>query len=234
MNRKATLTATRRASERRWIRTHLRRSRPGRAGESRVGRFWSTVLLAAAWVVAVVPQPTTAQPAVDEGPEVPQELVVVYLVRHAEKADDGTDDPPLSLAGQIRVNVLRQLLGDAGLTHIHTTDFKRTRDTSRRFAEQHGIDPTIYDPRELRMLADDILRTPGRHLVAGHSNTTPVLVAALGGDPFDPIDEYEYDRLYIVVAHPGQPPTTILLRFGEPYIEGIDIGPLAPGNGEGR
>ena len=150
--------------------------------------------------------------------------MVVYLVRHAEKADDGTDDPPLSLAGKIRVMGLRQLLGDAGLTHIHTTDFNRTRDTIRPIAEEHGVDAAVYDPRELRILADGILATPGRHLVVGHSNTTPVLAAALGGDPFDPIDEYEYDRLYIVVAHPGQPPTTILLRFGEPYIEGYDIG----------
>ena len=163
MNRRATLTATRPAPERRWTRTHLRRSGAWRAGASRVGRFWSTVLLAAAWVVAVVPQPTTAQPAM-EGPEVSQEPVVVYLVRHAERASDGTDDPPLSLAGQIRAMGLRQLLGDADLTHIHTTDFKRTRDTIRPLVEKHGVDATLYDPRELRMLADGILRTPGRHL----------------------------------------------------------------------
>ncbi len=174
--------------------------------------------------LAAAPRLTSAQPPADDHPEVSQGPVVVYLVRHAEKADDGTDDPPLSLAGKIRVMGLRQLLGDAGLTHIHTTDFNRTRDTIRPIAEERGVDAAVYDPRELRMLADGILRTPGRHLVVGHSNTTPVLVAALGGDPFDPIDEYEYDRLYIVVAHPGQPPTTILLRFGEPYIEGYDIG----------
>lgn len=174
--------------------------------------------------VAAAAPPLAAQSAVDDGPEVSQEPVVVYLVRHAEKADDGTDDPPLSLAGQIRTMGLRQLLGDAGLTHIHTTDFKRTRDTARPLAEKHGVDATLYDPRELRMLAERILATPGTHLVAGHSNTTPVLVAELGGDPFDPIDELEYDRLYIVVIRPGYPATTMLLRFGEPYVEGTDFG----------
>ena len=174
--------------------------------------------------LAAAPRDAAAQPPGDDDAAVSQGPVVVYLVRHAEKASDGTDDPPLSLAGKIRVMGLRQLLSEAALTHIHTTDFNRTRDTARPIAEEHGVDAAVYDPRELRMLADGIRRTPGSHLVVGHSNTTPVLVAALGGDPFDPIDEYEYDRLYIVVAHPGQPPTTILLRFGEPYIEGFDIG----------
>ena len=39
----------------------------------------------------------------------------------------------------------------------------------------------------------------GRHLVVGHSNTVPELVALLGGDGGPPIDEAgEYDRLYVV------------------------------------
>ena len=152
------------------------------------------------------------------------QAVVVYLVRHAEKADDGTDDPPLALAGQIRVQTLRTLLTDAAVTHVHTTDFKRTRDTARPFAEDAGVAPSIYDPRDLEALAADVRATPGRHFVAGHSNTTPQLVNALGGDPSHAIDEMEYDRLYIVVIQPGQPALTTLLRFGEPYVEGGDFG----------
>lgn len=152
------------------------------------------------------------------------EAVVVYLVRHAERAENGTDDPPLALAGQIRVQQLLGLLADVDLTHVHTTDFKRTRDTARPFAERAGVEFMIYDPRELEALASEVAATPGRHLVAGHSNTTPQLVAALGGDPSDPIDEFEYDRLYIVVIQPDKPAMTTLLRFGEPYVEGQDFG----------
>lgn len=154
----------------------------------------------------------------------PQEPVVVYLVRHAEKADDGTDDPPLAIAGRIRVQTLRTLLADVSLTHIHTTDWKRTRDTARPFAEEAGVEFAMYDPRELETLAAGIMDTPGHHLVAGHSNTTPRLVAALGGDPGGEIDELEYDRLYILVIEPGGSTVTTLLRFGEPYVEGRDFG----------
>ena len=193
-----------------------------RARKSRVVRRWSAALLAAVPVLVALPPVSATQlpEARDDDPD----PVVVYLVRHAEKADDGTDDPPLTLAGQIRVRVLRQLLSDAGLTHVYTTDWKRTRDTARPFAEALGVEAAIYDPRQLELLAATIRATPGTHFVSGHSNTTPVLVAALGGNPFDPIDDLEYDRLYIVVIHPGQPPVTTLLRFGEPYVEGSDFG----------
>ena len=162
---------------------------------------------------------TTADP--DAGPQDP---VVVYLVRHAEKADDGTDDPPLAIAGRIRVQTLKALLTDVNLTHVHTTDWKRTRDTARPFAEGAGVELAMYDPRELEALATEIKATPGRHLVAGHSNTTPQLVAALGGDPGGEIDDLEYDRLYILVIEPGKSTVTTLLRFGEPYVVGSDFG----------
>lgn len=186
-------------------------------------RLLATAALGSSPNAAFAASPGWAQlpPATPDGND---EAVVVYLVRHAERAENGTDDPPLALAGQIRVQQLLGLLADVDLTHVHTTDFKRTRDTARPFAERAGIVSAIYDPRELEALAGEIAATPGRHLVAGHSNTTPQLVAALGGDPSDPIDEFEYDRLYILVIQPDRPAMTTLLRFGEPYVEGQDFG----------
>lgn len=169
-----------------------------------------------------VPASTFQEPA-DPDPE-HQETVVVYLVRHAEKADDRTDDPPLAIAGRIRVQTLKALLSDVDLNHVRTTDWKRTRDTARPFAEEAGFEFTIYDPRELENVAGEIMAEPGRHLVVGHSNTTPQLVAALGGDPAGAINDLEYDRLYILVIQPGRPTVTTLLRYGEPYIEGRDFG----------
>lgn len=150
--------------------------------------------------------------------------VVIYLVRHAERADDGTDDPPLALAGQIRTQVLRHLLVQAGVTHVHTTAWKRTRETARPIAEDSGLEPSVYDSAQLETFASTLSATPGHHLVVGHSNTIPMLVDALGGAAPDPINEFEYDRLYIVVIPPGQPPVTTVLRFGEPFVEGRDFG----------
>jgi len=142
--------------------------------------------------------------------------VVVYLVRHAERAEDGTDDPPISRAGQQRADLLSTLLSDAGITHVYSTDYKRTRATGRPLAERSGLTMASYDPRDLTGFAATLGAAPGRHLVVGHSNTTPDLVAALGGDPHGPIQEFEYDRLYVLVIR-GNDVSTVLLRFGAPF-----------------
>ena len=221
-----------------YLRDHRLSSLKPKAGMNRI-RF-AKICLAACWPLApaaslLTPSAALGAPSatfqMPPGPGATEDpAVVVYLVRHAEKADDGTDDPPLALHGQIRVQTLLALLADVDLTHVHTTDLKRTRDTARPFAQRAQLEANIYDPRGLESLATDIIAAPGRHFVSGHSNTTPALVAALGGDPSDPIDEMEYDRLYIVVIQPGQPPLTTLLRFGEPYVEGADFGLRAGGS----
>ncbi len=142
--------------------------------------------------------------------------IVVYLVRHAERAEDGTDDPPISVAGEQRAHLLADMLSSAALSHIHTTDFRRTRATAAPIALTTGLEPAVYDDEALPALADRLRATPGRHLVVGHSNTTPALVAALGGDPGSPIEQDEYDRLYMLTLTESAV-TTLLIRFGEPF-----------------
>lgn len=146
-----------------------------------------------------------------------QEPVVVFLVRHAERAEDGTDDPPISEAGAERARLLEAMLRDAGVDRIHTTDLKRTRQTGAPLAERLGLGFEVYDPRDLPAFAARLRAAPGRHVVLGHSNTTPALVSALGGVSGDPIADAEYDRLYVVVIPPAGPVTTTLLRFGAPW-----------------
>ncbi|HSG07200.1 MAG TPA: histidine phosphatase family protein [Longimicrobiales bacterium] len=140
--------------------------------------------------------------------------VVVYLVRHAERAEDGTNDPPISDAGESRAHELAALLKDAGIDHVHSTDLKRTRQTGAPIVEALATPVEVYDPTDLPGFATTLRSTPGRHLVLGHSNTTPDLVAALGGTPGDAIDESEYDRLYVVVVPAKGPVSTVLLRYG--------------------
>lgn len=190
-------------------------------------------VLALALVLAPSPASAVPTPGVQGAPaDAPAESgpIVVYLVRHAEKADDGTDDPPLTVAGQIRVRILTTLLTDVDLRQVYTTDWRRTQDTARPIAEAAGVEPSVYDPGDLAALAAAIRSTPGEHFVAGHSNTTPELVKALGGDPGEPIHELEYDRLYIVTIPPGSAPLTTLLRFGEPYLGGSEFSLRAGGS----
>ena len=181
---------------------------------SRIPRFRrradaSTLVAFAACLAAVgAPIRLDAQvtaPAADEA-------VTVFLVRHAERLDDSPNSP-LNDVGRERVERLRTLLADVDFTHIHSTNLTRTLDTARPIAEDDGVELTLYSAGELEQLAETIRATPGRHLVSGHSNTTPRLAEALGGDPHGPIDHMEYDRLYIIVIQPGRPAVTTLLRF---------------------
>ncbi len=159
---------------------------------------------------------------------------VVVLVRHAEREDqlspddspsgpDGAlrgtpDDPALSRLGQERSGLIAELLADAQLGDVWSTDYLRTRETALPTADAAGLAINAYDPGDLPAFAESLIEMGGRHLVVGHSNTTPELVAALGGDPGSPIDESEYDRLYVVSVLPGSATTTVLLRFGAPHV----------------
>jgi len=152
-----------------------------------------------------------------------EEETLVFLVRHAERVDDGgmdsEEDPPLSAAGAERAGLLSRMLKGAGLTHIHSSDYARTRQTAAPLADATGIPVDTYDVRDLAALAGQLRTTPGRHLVVGHSNSTPELVAALGGDPRGEIETLEYDRLYLLVIGPRRV-ETVLMRFGEPFQDG--------------
>ena len=164
------------------------------------------------------------------------EETVIFLVRHAERADDGpgdpqvamdrqmAQDPPLSEAGRLRSSLLAELVRDAGITRIHSTDYRRTRETADPTSDATGVEVAIYDPSDLDAFAEDLRSSPGRHLVVGHSNTTPELVAALGGDPGLPMESLEYDRLYVVTLEETGA-STILLRFGEPFVGSGRPGP---------
>jgi phosphohistidine phosphatase SixA len=142
---------------------------------------------------------------------------VVYLVRHAERAEDHPTDPSLSERGRERAELLARTLADAGVAHIHSTPLRRTRATAAPLAARLGLGVQEYAAAEGRALAERIRGASGRHLVVGHSNTLPELVRALGGDPGAPIqDATEYDRLYVLVVARDGTVTTSLLRYGPP------------------
>jgi phosphohistidine phosphatase SixA len=140
------------------------------------------------------------------------EPTIIYLVRHAETVPDGTRDPVLSEDGQARARWLAVILSHARLDAVYTTDYHRTANTAQPAAAANQVEPTVYDPSDLSGLAWELKAQGGRALVVGHSNTTPALVAALGGDGGPPIRPAEYDRLYTVVIR-GDSVRTVMLRY---------------------
>lgn len=137
----------------------------------------------------------------------------IYLVRHAEKVLDGSHDPALTSTGEQRAANLAVVLRSAGIERILSSDYERTRTTATPLATQLGLEVEIYNPKTLHPLARRLLAFEQNALVVGHSNTTPELAELMGGDGGSPIvEDWEYDRLYLLQTKDGNVIRTILLH----------------------
>ncbi len=144
------------------------------------------------------------------------EPLLVFLVRHGEKADR-RKDPELSAAGRERAAILASTLRSAEIEYIHSSNYTRTRETAAPTAARYGLEVESYDPRDLPALVEKLRKAGGRHLVVGHSTTTPSMVELLGGKPNSAMNEDEFDRLYIVTMGKDGAASSVMLRYGEPY-----------------
>lgn len=136
----------------------------------------------------------------------------IFLVRHAEKAQDGdAKDPDLSDAGRARAESIAEVLKDAGITAIYATELKRTQQTAEPLARLANVEVTIVPAKETAALIAKLKATDGAALVVGHSNTVPQILQALGVSAPVTIGESDYDNLFVVVG--GAPPKLIRLHL---------------------
>jgi phosphohistidine phosphatase SixA len=143
------------------------------------------------------------------------QALTVLLVRHAEKAADAGDDPPLTAAGRARAAELARMLAASGVTAVYASEWQRTQETVAPLAERLGLTPEIVPAGETNALARKILdRGSGAVLVAAHSNTIGPIIEALGGDPIPPIDETDYDDLFVVTVLGPDKATVLHLTYG--------------------
>lgn len=122
----------------------------------------------------------------------------IYLVRHAEKADE-SHDAALTAEGKLRAARLADMLVDKNITAVYSTDLIRTKRTAQPTAEHIGEEINIYAYENYDLLKE-LLRHKGKsYLIVGHSNTVPLLLQQV--DPngsYKDIPEDEYGRLYII------------------------------------
>lgn len=124
----------------------------------------------------------------------------IILVRHAEKADDGTSNPGLTPLGKARAQKLAAMLAPTGITAVYSTPYKRTRLTGQPLAELESLDIMEYAPHDQDFTKELLEKHLGETiLVVGHSNTIPDLVNTLTGTTnYEQLDEMEYDKLFVV------------------------------------
>jgi phosphohistidine phosphatase SixA len=158
------------------------------------------------------------------GPPPPVKPTTVFLVRHASTVPEtkATPDRFLSKVGKARAQVLRRLLGKAGVTHVFSSDYPRTRGTVGPLAKSSGVKIAFLSPRRPKQYVEAIQGLPPGSIavVAGHSNTLPELIKALGGSITDLtsrgwLEDTSHDRLFMMTLGKGMAVQTVELRYGE-------------------
>jgi broad specificity phosphatase PhoE len=153
--------------------------------------------------------------------------ITVYLVRHAERADEPRQDPPLTEKGALRAQELGRMLGKANVKAIITSQFLRTKQTADALAKQANVPVTSIslslNPSNPRMISEQstaevtnkILERGGESvLVVGHSNSIPDVIKMLGGDVTPVIDEKKYDDLFVVTVYAKGKAKVAHMKYG--------------------
>ncbi len=143
-------------------------------------------------------------------------ITTIFLVRHAEKAKDGSADPSLTPAGAARAEELAYILKHVKLDAVYSTPYIRTEQTVLPTAIEKGLEVTLYEPGEKDFLRKVLRRFfGGTVLIVGHSNTIPGLANEMTGrSEFEDLDDGVYDNLFIAFV-PAEGEAVILrMRFG--------------------
>lgn len=141
--------------------------------------------------------------------------ITFYIVRHAEKLQDGTDNPDLTLAGQQRATRLGEVLKGARVDYIATTNLKRSLETGKLLYRHLGSPPFQTFPPEMMQSWLDAVNEAGGgrgYVHVGHTNTIPELLKVLNVKESVTIDERDYANL-IVVAVKGSKAEMVRLRY---------------------
>ena len=139
----------------------------------------------------------------------------VIVVRHAEKADQSAD-ALLSAEGLIRAKALAELLRSTAITHVVTSEYRRSRETARPVAEMLKLAPETVPARDIPALVARLraLDSSATALVVGHSNTIPPILRALGWPDPPEIADGDYDDVFVLVPRDGQRPSVVRLTYG--------------------
>jgi 2,3-bisphosphoglycerate-dependent phosphoglycerate mutase len=164
--------------------------------------------------------------AIDQPP------MTVILVRHAEKkiVPPENKDPDLSPDGQARAQELVRMFSESKIAAIYATQYKRTQQTVTPLAEKLGLPVTQIEAKKTSDLVKQLRSRNGGQVVfiAGHNNTVPEIIAALGGPQLPIIPETEYDNLYILTVQSDGSAKLLKMKYGSALAPSGNQGMVKP------
>ena len=167
----------------------------------------------------------------------PRPPTVVFVIRHAERNDSASCEPALLYNRQNRpllVNPqgqssralsLAHVGGEDSISAIYASEFCRTQQTVQPLATQLGLAVTVVNQfaadgsLDVDPLIDHVwANNRGRVvLIAGHTDSVPVIIEELGGGTIAPITENEFDNLFVVIIPRWWGQTRLVrLKYGAP------------------
>jgi broad specificity phosphatase PhoE len=139
----------------------------------------------------------------------------IFVSRHAGRL--GTEpDPELTPLGKQQAVALAQLLIEANIKHIFTTELIRTQQTAGPLAQQIHVTPVIVQQDKFDDLIAQIKKAERPNesiLVVGHRATVPQIVHALTGKDIEPLGSSEYGRLVMITLLPDGSSNIVTLRY---------------------
>ncbi len=161
-----------------------------------------------------------------------QQPTTLILVRHAEKkiVPPENKDPDLSPAGQARAEELARMFGDSGIAAIYATQYKRTQQTVKPLADKLNLPVTQIEAKKTADLVKQIrARNTGQVIfIAGHNNSVPEIIAAMGGPQLPIIPETEYDNLYILTVYKDGSAKLLKMKYGSAMVPAGNQGMAKP------
>jgi len=174
-----------------------------------------TVVVLPAGVRAIDQQPTT-----------------LILVRHAEKkiVPPENKDPDLSPAGQARADELARMFADSGIATIYATQYKRTQQTVKPLADKLKLPVTQIEAKQTADLVKEIRAHNAGQVVfiAGHNNSVPEIIAAMGGPQLPIIPETEYDNLFVLTIYKDGSAKLLKMKYGSAMVPAGNQGMVKP------
>jgi broad specificity phosphatase PhoE len=144
-------------------------------------------------------------------------VLTVIVIRHAEKIiDPNNPDVDLSPAGQARAQEIVRVFAGAGINAVYATQYKRTQQTVQPLADKLGLPVSVVNSKNTAGLIAEIRAQHSGQTVfiAGHNNTVPEIIAALGGPQYPTIPETEYDNVYVVTVYRVGKARVVKMKYG--------------------
>jgi len=121
-----------------------------------------------------------------------------------------------AFAGSLNLLIARCVYNERRHRFIEVIESNGQRRKAKPLADRLGLPINIIDAKKTQDLVNSI-RTTNRGqtvFVAGHSNSVPEIITALGGGNVPEIPDGEYDNMFIVSIYKSGSAKVVKIKYG--------------------